>query len=311
MSASKARAYAPHLRRAPINAGLARYFAARENEPVSLSALDAGGGGDCLFHSVAAIAEKIVFETPGETARFEPHLKREDFFRGRPHLVSKLRTIVADQLIAQPPEVFLNIIVSSMSQQAAGADWLDAWSPARELQKAGFGFLVNEKANVVEAVGENEYGVPGDIMVQYNRAQGSKVHVLKNGAVRLTQLQESIRAIWRELGNMHWGTVTDAEKLASTLRLGLVIFSNTAQRRYQGSEGWIYGTSMEDATFDYWGLLYCINNNHFQVVEASSVRTSERSSFFRREQLPASILAHYNSCNTSCPIGTSITGRVI
>ena len=61
MSASKARAYAPHLRRAPINAGLARYFAALENEPVSLSALDAGGGGDCLFHSVAAIAEMTGF----------------------------------------------------------------------------------------------------------------------------------------------------------------------------------------------------------------------------------------------------------
>ena len=309
-SASKSRAYTPHLRRVFVSANLARYFSASDNEPVSLNALDAGGGGDCLFHCVAAIAEKIVFDTPAEATRFEPHLRREDFFNGKAHVVSKLRSVVADQLINLPPEVFLNIIVSSMNQETAGA-WPDAWSPARELQSAGFGFLVTAKANVVEAVGENEDGAPGDMIVQYNKAQGSAVHVLKNGAVNLLQLQENIRAIWQTPGNVHWGTVTDAERLASTLRLGLIIFADVGQRRYQGSEGWIYGTNMEDATYDYWGLLYCISNQHFQVAEASSLRTSTSSSFFRREQLPASISAHYNSCNNSCPIGTSIVGRVI
>ena len=120
-----------------------------------------------------------------------------------------------------------------------------------------------------------------------------------------------LRTIWRTPKNTHWGTVTDAEKLASALRLGLVIFSDVGQRRHQGDESWIYGTAMEDATFDYWGLVYCIGNQHFQVAEASSMHSSTRSAYFRRENLPASILAHYNTCNSSCPVGASILGRVI
>ena len=69
---------------------------------------------------------------------------------------------------------------------------------------------------------------------------------------------------------------------------------------------------MEDATFDYWGLLYCIRNKHFQVAEASCGDGAPiRSVYFRSETLPASLRAHYNSCNNSCPIGASIVGRVI
>ena len=305
----KSRAYAPTLSQRQVNVNLARFFTARESEPVSLSAVEAGGGGDCLFHAVAAIVEKIVFETPNGARRFEPHLRLEDFLRGKEFVVTKLRTIVADQLINLQPEVFLNIIVSSMNQETVG-NWPDQWSPAHELQRAGFGFLVRGRANIVEAIGENEDGAPGDMIVQYNNGVNPAVHVLKNGAVKLIQLQENIRAIWRRTGNYHWGTVTDAERLSSTLRLGLVIFSNEGQRRYQGGDNWIYGTNMEDATFDYWGLLYCISNTHYQVAEASPVHTAVRSAYFHREALPESILAHYNLCNNSCPVGTTIVGRV-
>ena len=45
------------MRSEKVSSGLARFFATRENEPVTLRALEAGAGGDCLFHSVAAIAE--------------------------------------------------------------------------------------------------------------------------------------------------------------------------------------------------------------------------------------------------------------
>ena len=138
-----------------------------------------------------------------------------------------------------------------MNQEASG-NWLDAWSPATELQRAGFGFLVEGRANVVEAIGENEDAEPGDMLVQYTNGARSSVHVPKNGAVLLAQLQESIRDIWRAPGNVHWGTVTDAERISSTLRLGFVIFANERQRRHQGDENWIYGTNMEDANFDYW-----------------------------------------------------------
>ena len=219
-------------------------------------------------------------------------------------------TIAADELIKQQPEVFLNLIVSCMNQEQTG-DWPDAWSPTRELISAGFSFLVNGNANVVEAIGENEDGAPGDMIIQYNNGRNSVPEVLENGSVCRVHLQENIRAIWRMPKNIHWGTVTDAEKLASALRLGLVIFSNVGQRRHQGNETWIYGTAMEDATFDYWGLAYCIDNQHFQVAEASSLHSSIRSAYFRRENIPASILEHYNTCNNSCPVGASTIGRVM
>ena len=69
------RTYAPILRRADVSVNLQMYFATRDNEPVALTALEAGGGGDCLFHSIAAIAEQILFERPNSRTYFEPHLK--------------------------------------------------------------------------------------------------------------------------------------------------------------------------------------------------------------------------------------------
>ena len=141
------------------------------------------------------------------------------------------------------PEAFLNIILSSWNHEQCGG-WADAWSPGQELGHAGFDFLVRGRANAVEAIGENENGAPGDMLVKYTEGTISHVHVLQNGALHLLQLRENISEIWRTPGNMHWGTVTDAEKLSSVLRLGLVIFGNTGQRRYQGDENWIYGTNM-------------------------------------------------------------------
>ena len=55
--------------------------------------------GDCLLHRDAAIAKKIAFESPSEASRFVPHVRREDLLRGKAYLVSKLRTIVADEII--------------------------------------------------------------------------------------------------------------------------------------------------------------------------------------------------------------------
>ena len=67
------RTYAPILRRADVSVNLQMYFATRDNEPVALTALEAGGGGDCLFHSIAAIADQILFERPNSRRYFEPH----------------------------------------------------------------------------------------------------------------------------------------------------------------------------------------------------------------------------------------------
>ena len=300
------RTYATILSRSNVSVNLQMYFATRDNEPVALTALEAGGGGDCLFHSIAAIAEQILFERPNSRTYFEPHLKFEDFFKGKTHMVRKLRKVVADGLIQLQPEIFLNIILSSMNSERIGI-WEDGWSPAKVLKGAGFAFLVTANANVVEAMGENEDGAPGDMLVRYTNGTDSLVHVLKNGAVRLTQLQEHIRNIWSTPGNTHWGTVTDAAMLSLALRLGFVIFSS----QEQGVERWIKGTNMEDATFPYWGLIYCINDQHFQVAEAQPVGARKRAMYFERETLPASIVAHYNHCNNACPIGVSTLGTVI
>ena len=233
-------------------------------------------------------------------------MKFEDFFKGRTFLVRKLRELVADGLVHLQPEDFLNIVLSSMNSERSGV-WEDGWSPARVLKGAGFAFLVTDNANVVEALGENEDGAPGDMLVRYTSGADAKVHVLQNGAVRLAQLQEHIRNIWSTPGNTHWGTVTDAAMLSLTLRLGFVIFAS----QEQGVERWIKGTNMEDATFPYWGLIYCINDQHFQVAEALPVGTTHRAMYFERETLPASIVAHYNHCNNACPIGVSTLGTLI
>ena len=172
----------------------------------------------------------------------------------------------------------------------------------QELQQSGFAFSFSPGVNTVEAVGENEDGATGEMLVRYTVGPQQHVEILQNGL----QLKENIRTIWRTCGNTHWGTVTDAAMLSKALRVGFIIFSNESQ----GQNQWIYGAAMEDATFAYWGLIYCINNAHFKIAEALTDDVTRRSMYFSREHIPAAILAHYNRCNSSCPIGTSTVGRV-
>ena len=129
-----------------------------------MRSLDAGGGGDCLFHSIAAIVEAIILDVSESTHRFEPYLEVADFFRGKQFVANKLRAIVAAELVNMQPEAFLNIILSSWNHERCGG-WADAWSPGQELGRAGFDFLVRGRANAVEAIGENEDAAPGDMLV--------------------------------------------------------------------------------------------------------------------------------------------------
>ena len=119
------------------------------NAAWSLRALDAGGAGDCLFHSVAAGLELMVQSNPLAAQHIFARIPLEDFCKTKAFLVKLLRRFVAESVDALPIEEILSHLISMSTCERLGA-WHDAWHPIAILRAAGLSFLLD--AATVEAV---------------------------------------------------------------------------------------------------------------------------------------------------------------
>ena len=113
-------------------------------------ALEAGGGGDCLFHSVAAGLEAMLqSNTPAAQLVLRTFHVR-DFTQGKPHIVQRLRTIVAAGIRNLGDEDQLENMVTYINWRRSGY-WHDSWDPENLLHRHGFSRLLH--ATTIEAVG--------------------------------------------------------------------------------------------------------------------------------------------------------------
>ena len=238
-----------------LNVFLRRIF---EPEYVTLRVLEAGGGGDCLFHAIGAGLEKMLRDDGPAAHHVLAHLPQEHFTQGKPHLVKTLRTLVAQRFIANSTaEEFLNAVLNFRAQQQQGRAWQDAWDPSHLLCHCGFEFLLG--AETVEAVGPNDDGRPEDILVTSRSTGDLQIHALEGGTTKLLNLQAELQEVLQESGNTHWGTVLDVAMLAEALNIGFMVFSS----RVQGSDRWLYGLNLQRGYFPFLMMLYCNENVHY------------------------------------------------
>jgi hypothetical protein len=308
-SASLPAPYVLQVRGRPVSAGLRDFFYEASAGACALSAFEAGAGGDCLFHSVAAGLEGLLRACPEARAEVLRAVPAEYFAGEVRSLVGRLQRLVADRLARQPPEEFLNFLVScALQQQANPGLWFDLWHPVDLLDRQSFGFLTS--AETVEAVGSLGDGGPGaddHLVVTFRQEGHPETRRVERGETFLVSLREEVRDIFATPGNMHWGTATDVVLLAEELGVGLIVFSNTPQ----GVDNrWIYGVSAVRGDYPFWLLLYCSDNVHFQLAAATSTAGAASASAFRLRDLPDALVAHYNLCNSSMPIGRAFHGGI-
>ena len=105
--------------------------------PVLMTSLEAGGEGDCLFHSIAAGLEQMLQDTSHNSEAVQFVLNKiplRDFAKGKDHMVQCLRNHVADRMRDLQDFELLDTLVSYMWQD----NWRDGWNPAELLRRCGF-----------------------------------------------------------------------------------------------------------------------------------------------------------------------------
>ncbi len=238
---------------------------------------------------------------PACAVQFQP---LREFALGKRHAVSKLRARVANHITGSfSPEDMVNFVLTCTQQQLAGA-WLDRWNPAALLRHCGFQYLT--QSTHVEAIGANEYGTPLDTVVSFTTHEGLQQHPHINGTVSLQHLREELRSVLATCGNMHWATATDVVALGESLGLGFLILSDTPQ----GAGSHIYSLNQRRADYDWWVLLYCAQNVHYQLAALRLGPPSAAASFFHVSEMPLPLRDAFNSANRNCPIGHTYVGGV-
>ena len=234
-----------------------------------IHALDAGGGGDCLFLSIAAGLHMISDLQPEVQQSVADAMGLPIAGNSRARLAQRLRQLVALQLEAMQPEEFLDLLITCSNEErlvqqgVQGALWQDRWSPAQLLTQFGYQDLL--QADSVVAVSADEDMRPEDITILYRRSNNSVLLPVPNGVNTLRALQTAMADFFRQPGHMHWGTVTDLRMLAVALNIGCIVFSDAPQDGSAASR-WIYGLNCDRGDFPLWMVLYNSGNVHFQLA---------------------------------------------
>ena len=130
--------------------GLRDFLATRHE--LQVRCMEAGGGGDCLYHSFAAALGKML---QGNSAAMQ-HVLRNfpaqgdlPLFSSRSAIVRRLRAMAAMRFEDWPPEQFLDLLIQKATSKKWGT-FPDKWDPVQDWEDHGFGCLTRDN---VESVG--------------------------------------------------------------------------------------------------------------------------------------------------------------
>ena len=155
-----------------------------------IRASEAGGGGDCLYHSFGAALEQMLLRSPEAARHVHDKIPAEVFASGKTAVVVFLRRLSASAMDDWPPETFLDYVVSRAMDARLGF-FQDDWDPHELLQVCGFGCLTGCES--VLAYGDAPEGDPGDATC---RIVLSDPHRGGASEERLVFLAKDIR-VWR------------------------------------------------------------------------------------------------------------------
>ena len=154
--------------------------------------IETGGGGDCFFHAVGSIFERMLFapHSQMEASHVLRNFSRSDFRQGKQHLVQKMRRLTAARIHKMVPEEFLNFVITLLQQYNANV-WHDHhWNPQTVLEDTGFAALLG--ATLVLAVA-NADDHAANLVVKYQQNTNTEhLAVIEDGFAHLATLRHQL-----------------------------------------------------------------------------------------------------------------------
>jgi hypothetical protein len=319
-SSSKSKFWKPSGKKGKsVSRPLRDYIRLISNDTSEIGAIEAGGAGDCLYHSISKGIQKIKQDIPSLIG-----IKEELYNNGKRFDMSSLRRISAIGLDYLSLEKFVNYYINFIGQESAGV-WLDNWSPTNLAIKLGKNILQLTKFNVVHNIVTLSDGnieilgdtielvssgksicsicnslIPNSQLVTHKKKKCKrakfKTHFVNNEKKfvtlkiktgELTQLKTEVKKQIIEPGNHHWGVDLDVINISNILGIGMIIF------RSRG-DPLIYCLSNDNTRFNYYMLIYNQDGAHYQLgVIKNKTRNSEHS-FYSCEGLPGWLKNEFN-----------------
>ena len=282
-----------------------RFFSGGSTGTCTIRALEAGAGGDCLYHSFAAGLEKMLRGDPAAARHVLQKIPLQVFEDGKHAVVAFLRRLSADGMDAWAPETFLDYVVS----RAMDEYFVDEWDPRALLNDCGFSCLLGCES--VLAFGDAAEGDAGDATCRIVRTdphhggvREEHLVLVPQGHSCLAALKMRVKDQIMRLGNYHWGDSFDVRSLSDGLDVGVLMFCDELQ---DGRRQCLYNIGAQREDYPFWISLWWDPPMHFRLAQlacraqgqSATVDASNTAftSFWATDQLPNVLLQHYQSCN--------------
>ncbi len=145
----------------PVAPQLQRAVRTHMGTPCRILSREAGGGGDCLFLSFAAVLLRMMAEGGAAAAHVRSKLPEATCSAGRDAVARHLRNMSAQRFDDWSWEDLLNYVLRAVQDEDTGF-WEDLWSPRALLERSALTALVGYEA--VAAIGASVGGDVGDIV---------------------------------------------------------------------------------------------------------------------------------------------------
>ena len=276
----------------------------RDSMRCQIRAREAGGGGDCLFHSCAAVLERMLHSEFDAMQHvlfvFSTPTLLQNFTRKK-NMVTCLRSFSAQQFATWLPEAFLDYVLRAALDKRLGS-FEDSWDPEKILLDSGFTCLKNYDDALAESVLAYEEQLNGDakLRIAFTVAQaGAAVREerlvrVPYGCACYKNLLRDVQEQYEESGNSHWGTQCDVQHLSSKLNIGILMFCDRLQLN---STQCLYNIGAQREDFPYWIALWWQEPVHFRVAEVANEDQRSYTCFWSASELPESLLQEYRRCN--------------
>ena len=283
---------------APVSGTLQRYVSALSNGPGRrlghLQGVEFGGGGDCLFFSIAGILARMVVQGGEPAQHVLQKIPASVFAEGKNAVMLELRRQAAQVFHTWYELDVLNFVLTACMQASHGAH-VDEWDPFQVLRDCGLQ-LVASRGNVPDTVRAWQEELGGDAVAIVGRTDARRgggasqdIHVrIPGGTEGLRKLRCTLAHVMSRPGHAHWGTETDVASLSDRLQLGILLFRD---RLPTGARSCVYSIGSVQNDFLHWIALWWEEPTHFRGAELAG------QAFWTDATLPQALRDQYSACN--------------
>ena len=275
----------------------------------TLTSVEFGGGGDCLFWSIAGVLARMVHRGGLSAQHVTERMPPGIFTEGHRAVMLALRRKAASRFHTCPALTVLEFVVTSCAmkdlEHQEGEDLavhLDGWNPFQVLAQCSLASIATSGTvpNTVVGWTEDSDG-NAEATLRYGdaRAGGApeeiRQHKIRNGTTKLQRLRASLAEELARPGNHHWGTQEDVSALSADLNLGIFMFMDELYVKDGESDArtcvYNIGHSRPEMDYPYWIALWWDGAAHYRAAQILG------KTFWSADELPPALLATYKAAN--------------